>query len=163
MLCYCATSSYEKVSRSQVFRLTKPQGAKEEENNFASLIVASYLHWLEGGWEGVLKGTACKSPHLLREHGTCCHEDVPAKRRGLSPEILLSSKLNCAQVCPAVTLLTGGVPSSTPLGFHCQDTNIYHFNLETPMNFHLRLICKGIYPSFISPFWPYLLPLLYKS
>lgn len=81
------------------------QRAKEEENNFAFLIVASYLHWLECGWEGILKSTACKSPHLLRKHGASCHENIPAKRHGLNPETLLSPKVNCAQAYPAVTLL----------------------------------------------------------
>ena len=41
--------SFLTVSRTQGFRLAKHQGAKEEENNFLSLIVASYLHWLQCG------------------------------------------------------------------------------------------------------------------
>lgn len=40
----------------------------------------AHLHRLERGREGVLQGTAGQPPHLLREHGARCHEDVPAGR-----------------------------------------------------------------------------------
>lgn len=46
-----------------------------------SLLWVTYLHRLERGREGVLQGTASQPPHLLREHGARCHEDVPARRK----------------------------------------------------------------------------------
>ena len=46
-----------------------------------SLLRVTYLHRLERGREGVLQGTASQPPHLLREHGARCHEDVPARRK----------------------------------------------------------------------------------
>lgn len=42
MFCYCATASCEKVSRTQVFRLTKHQGAKEEDDDKVGSVIVVF-------------------------------------------------------------------------------------------------------------------------